>query len=161
MEKKIELKESQDERMAVLIAETIFCVYGESQEYKDVVAWLKEHMQVDILDEDLDTPEEPDVYLELHRIMSEEREPTCKDCDFYDNDCPFVRGRFVPYPEKICKDYTCSRVKEQSQELEIAVNNAAEKYEKERSYNDYVSESIKMAFKAGVAWATRYNNKEK
>ena len=52
MKKNIELKESQDERMAVLIAETIFYVYGESQEYKDVVAWLKEHMRVDILDEE-------------------------------------------------------------------------------------------------------------
>ena len=41
---------------------------------------------------------------------------------------------------------------EQSQELEVSVNSAAEKYEKERPYNDYVSESIKMAFKAGVTW---------
>ena len=35
-------------------------------------------------------------------------EPTCKSCGFYENNCPYIRGKFIPYPKKVCKDYTYS-----------------------------------------------------
>ena len=37
--------------------------------------------------------------------------PTCKTCGFYENNCPFIRGKFIPYPNKVCKDYTFSTLK--------------------------------------------------
>lgn len=30
---------------------------------------------------------------------------TCKTCGFYENNCPFIRGKLIPYPNKVCKDY--------------------------------------------------------
>ena len=48
-------------------------------------------------------------------LFQQEQEPTCKTCSFYENDCPFIRGKFMPYPNKVCKDYTCSEVKAQEQ----------------------------------------------
>ena len=39
--------------------------------------------------------------------------PTCKSCGFYENNCPFIRDTFKPYPNKVCKDYTYSVMKEQ------------------------------------------------
>ena len=45
--------------------------------------------------------------------------PTCKSCAFYENDCPFIRGKFIVYPNKVCKDYTFSTLKaEQEPESE-------------------------------------------
>ena len=35
-----------------------------------------------------------------------EEQPTCKPCGFYENNCPFIRGKFLPYPSRVCKDYT-------------------------------------------------------
>lgn len=32
--------------------------------------------------------------------------PTCKTCGFYENNCPYIRGKFVPYPSRVCKDYS-------------------------------------------------------
>lgn len=57
---------------------------------------------------------------EAHSIASvemvkEQPEPTCKTCGFYENNCPFIRGKLIPYPNKVCKDYTYSAMKEQSQ----------------------------------------------
>ncbi len=43
--------------------------------------------------------------------------PTCKSCDFYENDCPFIRDKFIPYPNRVCKDYTSSVMKEQEQPI--------------------------------------------
>lgn len=37
--------------------------------------------------------------------------PTCKSCGFYENNCPFIRGKFMPYPSKVCKDFTFSVIK--------------------------------------------------
>lgn len=37
-----------------------------------------------------------------------EQEPTCKTCDYYENDCPFTRGKLMVYPNRVCKDYTHS-----------------------------------------------------
>ena len=45
-------------------------------------------------------------------------EKTCKDCGFYENNCPYIRGKFIPYPSKVCKDYTYSAIKEQEQPSE-------------------------------------------
>lgn len=42
-----------------------------------------------------------------------EEEPTCKTCRFYENNCPFCCGRFIPYPNKVCKDYIHSAMEEQ------------------------------------------------
>ena len=36
---------------------------------------------------------------------------TCKTCGFYENNCPFIRGKFISYPNKVCKDYTFSTLK--------------------------------------------------
>ena len=36
---------------------------------------------------------------------------TCKTCGFYDNNCPYIRDKFMPYPSKVCKDYTFSVLK--------------------------------------------------
>jgi hypothetical protein len=42
-------------------------------------------------------------------------EKTCKNCGFYENNCPYIRGKFIPYPSKVCEDYTYSVVKAQEQ----------------------------------------------
>lgn len=43
---------------------------------------------------------------------------TCKTCGFYENNCPFIRDKFIPYPNKVCKDYTYSVMKAQEQPVE-------------------------------------------
>ena len=48
-------------------------------------------------------------------IKQEQPEQTCKTCGFYENNCPFIRDTFAPYPNKVCKDYTYSVMKEQEQ----------------------------------------------
>lgn len=45
----------------------------------------------------------------------QQQERTCKTCGFYENNCPFIRGKLIPYPNKVCKDYTYSVMKEQAQ----------------------------------------------
>lgn len=47
-------------------------------------------------------------------LQQEQPEPTCKTCGFYENNCPFTRGKLIPYPNKVCKDYTYSAMKVQS-----------------------------------------------
>ena len=47
----------------------------------------------------------------LDTLPDEPVEKTCKTCRFYENDCPFTRGKFIPYPNIVCKDYTCSTLK--------------------------------------------------
>lgn len=39
--------------------------------------------------------------------------PTCKSCGFYENDCPFTRGKFMPYPNRVCKDFTFSVIRKE------------------------------------------------
>ena len=51
----------------------------------------------------------------LKSLQQEQPEPTCKSCGFYENNCPFIRNTFKPYPNRICKDYTYSVMKEQEQ----------------------------------------------
>ena len=31
--------------------------------------------------------------------------PTCRTCRFYENDCPYIRGKLSPYPSRSCKSY--------------------------------------------------------
>lgn len=38
-------------------------------------------------------------------LQQGQQEPTCKTCDYYENDCPFTRGKFIVYPNKVCKNY--------------------------------------------------------
>lgn len=47
----------------------------------------------------------------LDILPDEPVEKTCKTCGFYENNCPFIRGKFIPYPSKVCKDYTFSTLK--------------------------------------------------
>jgi len=46
----------------------------------------------------------------LHKFKNNKTMPalivSCRSCEFYDNDCPETRGRFVPYPCKVCKRYS-------------------------------------------------------
>jgi len=58
-------------------------------------------------------------FFELYdEYMQEQPEPTCKTCGFYENNCPFIRGKLIPYPNKVCKDYTYSAMKEQKSTAE-------------------------------------------
>ena len=55
----------------------------------------------------------------LDTLPDEPVEKTCKTCGFYENNCPFIRDKFIPYPNKVCKDYTFSTLKaEQEPESE-------------------------------------------
>lgn len=51
----------------------------------------------------------------IKSLQQEHPEPTCKSCGFYENNCPFIRNTFKPYPNKFCKDYTYSVMKKQEQ----------------------------------------------
>lgn len=53
----------------------------------------------------------------IDSLQQEQPEPpTCKSCGFYENNCPFIRDKFIPYPNRVCKDYTYSVMKEQPKE---------------------------------------------
>ena len=57
-------------------------------------------------------------YIRNDFVEQEQPEPpTCKSCDFYENDCPFIRDKFIPYPNRVCKDYTSSVMKEQERPI--------------------------------------------
>lgn len=49
-------------------------------------------------------------FVEAERQVSadvqEAAKPTCKTCRHYENDCPQIRGKFIPYPSRVCKDYS-------------------------------------------------------
>lgn len=116
-------------------------------------------------------------------------EPTCKTCVFYENDCPFTRGKFMPYPNKVCKDYTYSDMKVQHSKpfscghenggdsekqeqpsLPYNLDEAAEKYGRENIilpeyYNDgdidFYAEETGKVFKAGAEWMAGQMNQLK
>lgn len=52
----------------------------------------------------------------IDSLQQEQLEPTCETCGFYENDCPFTRGKFMPYPNKVYKDYIHLAMKEQEQQ---------------------------------------------
>lgn len=88
-----------------------------------------------------------------------QEKPTCKTCGFYENNCPFIRGKLIPYPSKVCKDYIHSVMKEQEQpdeDLEKAVEEYRRETCNEACKNSFLdnhpSPSIKTAFIAGSEW---------
>lgn len=52
----------------------------------------------------------------LDTLPDEPVEKTCKTCGFYENDCPFIRGKFMPYPNIVCKDYTSSIIRKEDEQ---------------------------------------------
>ena len=60
--------------------------------------------------------EAKDILNEITSLQQEQPEPSCKSCGFYENNCPFIRDKFIPYPNRVCKDYTYSVMKEQEHE---------------------------------------------
>lgn len=65
-------------------------------------------------------------------LQQEQPAPTCKSCGFYENNCPFIRGKLIPYPNKVCKDYTYSVMKEQEQpEVELELEKEIIRYQRE------------------------------
>ena len=77
---------------------------------------------------------------------------TCKTCGFYENNCPFIRGKFIPYPNKVCKDYTYSVMK--AQEQPEGLEEAAEWHFKTH-YPDCsweIKDGVIADFIAGAEW---------
>ena len=52
----------------------------------------------------------------IDSIQQEQPEPSCRTCGFYENNCPYIRGKFIPYPSRVCNDYTYSVIKAQQEE---------------------------------------------
>jgi len=83
---------------------------------------------------------------------------TCKDCGFYENNCPYIRGKFIPYPSKVCKDYTYSAIKEQeqlSEDLEKAAEDGARQNYVAGGYSPFPNieyGAYKNGFIAGAEW---------
>ena len=67
--------------------------------------------------------------------------PTCKTCRYYENDCPQIRGKFAPYPSRVCKDYSDTMA--QAQPVPADVPEAAKKYADEQllGHNRELAES--------------------
>lgn len=88
---------------------------------------------------------------------------TCKTCGFYENNCPFIRGKFIPYPNKVCKDYTFSTLKAEQEPVSDDLEEAAEKHassvEGDYAFSEgpdhYCSGDLEDAFKAGAKWQAR------
>jgi len=97
-----------------------------------------------------------EVLTHIASLQQEQPEPTCKTCGFYDNNCPFIRGKFIPYPNKVCKDYIYSVMKQQEQpSLPSNLDEAAEEYMqqvKARFLRTLEHPTAKDAFKAGAEW---------
>jgi hypothetical protein len=73
-----------------------------------------------------------DVMAIIDSLQQEQPEPTCKTCGFYENNCPFIRDTFAPYPNKVCEGYTYSVMKEQEQpevDLEKEIENFCLEYD--------------------------------
>ena len=87
-------------------------------------------------------------------------EKTCKTCGFYENNCPFIRDKFIPYPNKVCKDYTFSTLKAEqepvSEDLEEATegewNWATTPPEKPGKYKVQLRYDTYSAIWNGVKW---------
>lgn len=121
-------------------------------------------------------------------LKQEQPNPTCKTCGFYENNCPFIRGTFKPYPNKVCKDYTYSDMKiqhskpfscghenggdsekQEQPSLPYNLDEAAEKYGRENIilpdyYNDgdidFYAEETGKVFKDGAQWMARQMKQE-
>lgn len=44
------------------------------------------------------------------RIAPAKIQVTCRSCVYYERDCPFIRGKVIPYPNKVCAAYVCSEL---------------------------------------------------
>lgn len=91
----------------------------------------------------------------IDSLQQEQPKSTCKTCGFYENNCPFIRGKLIPYPNKVCKDYIHSVMKEQEQQDEN-LDEAARDYGVRGNANgvggeDYAND-LAIAFKAGAQW---------
>lgn len=85
---------------------------------------------------------------------------TCKTCGFYENNCPFIRGKFISYPNKVCKDYTFSTLKAEQEPVSEDLEEAADEWCKTNNKgialcadkkSHYLAEGID-AFIAGAEW---------
>ena len=52
----------------------------------------------------------------IDSLQQEEPAPSCRTCGFYENNCPYIRGKLIPYPSRVCNDYTYSVIKAQQEE---------------------------------------------
>lgn len=97
-------------------------------------------------------------------------EKTCKNCGFYENNCPYIRGKFIPYPSKVCEDYTYSVIKEQEQSCED-LDKAAKEIATDILGKDYLSEldedcaidalnEATNLVKAGAEWQYQKDRRE-
>lgn len=98
-----------------------------------------------------------DIIESIHEEKHSEEKPTCKICGFYENNCPFIRDKFIPYPNKVCKDYTYSVMKAKEQTvggLEEAAENYIAPIENDEGldYINFNGRDIKDAFIAGAEW---------
>lgn len=78
-------------------------------------------------------------------LQQEQPEPTCKSCGFYENNCPFIRNTFKPYPNRICKDYTYSVMKEQEQ-TEVDFEKEIIRYQREDMDRDTTVRDVARHF---------------
>lgn len=78
-------------------------------------------------------------------------EKTCKTCGFYENNCPFIRGKFIPYPNKVCKDYTFSTLKAEQEPVSEDLEEAADEYSGDPN-TGFIDMTAYRAFKAGAEW---------
>lgn len=49
--------------------------------------------------------------------LEEQEQPTCKSCGFYENNCPYIRGKYIPYPNKVCIHYAFSIQKAEDEQM--------------------------------------------
>lgn len=47
----------------------------------------------------------------MRRRLAPAKPPiTCRSCLYYERDCPFIRGKFITYPNKVCAAYVCREI---------------------------------------------------
>lgn len=87
-------------------------------------------------------------------------EKTCKNCGFYENNCPYIRGKFIPYPSKVCKDYTYSVIKAQEQSSEDLEKAAEELFEtmEIQEHENIFEDTFKKIFLAGAEWQMKQDH---
>lgn len=69
-----------------------------------------------------------DMAKQILDTLEEPVEKTCKTCGFYENNCPFIRDKFIPYPNKVCKDYTFSTLKAEQEPVSEDLEEEVKRY---------------------------------
>lgn len=88
-------------------------------------------------------------------------EPTCKTCGFYENNCPFIRDKFIPYPSRVCKDYTYSVMKAQEQSEVDIEKEYAEFVDADPVYSKLVNGVVGRAIARHFAkWGAKHARKD-